>query len=227
MKTSLIELFFPRFCMGCGYIGTYLCLRCKQTHLHIKTPTCFYCGRASFGGLTHPSCRSDNGIDGCLSLYSYKGLFSKILQESKYRGAYLTLQTLLSYSDFLRTKEYFMWNTLYKPFAISVPLHPQRLKERGFNQSDLIVRSWFNTEWNPSDNILKRKIDTDHLANIGNLHSRKKHIINAFEYVGKLTHQSVVIVDDMITSGSTILECAKVLKKRGVQTVLAFSLAKG
>jgi len=178
-------------------------------------------------GLTHPRCKQKYGIDGHMALYKYDGLFKKLLHSSKYQGAYLVLKELLSYPQENISKEINKWILLFNPSIISIPLHPQRIKERGFNQSDIIRERYFGSEYLPNEVILKRAINTDHLANIGNKIKRKKHIRGAFIHVGKEIQKTILLIDDVITSGSTMLECSRILKEHGVQTVLAFSLAKG
>lgn len=227
MKTSLLEVFFPQFCLGCGYVGTYICPTCESKMKKVKTPNCFYCEKPSFLGLTHPGCQRKEGIDGHFSIYQYDGLFKKLLQASKYRGAYSVLHSLLNIPQPNVFQELYKWNTLFKPFVISVPLHAQRMRERGFNQSEMITKRYFNNPEFLKANLLSRTTNTDHLANIGNIRKRRQHIRGAFTYTGAAIPKAALLVDDVITSGSTILECSKTLKERGVQIVLAFSLAKG
>ena len=227
MKYSFGELFFPRFCMGCGYIGAYVCLPCELKMKRLQKSLCFYCEKPSFLGLTHPKCKKEKGIDGHISLYQYDGLFKKLLQESKYRGAHLVLRSLLDFPQLAIMQELCRWRSIYNPCVVSVPLHPQRVKERGFNQSDIVTKHYFMSERFMRGDILKRIINTDHLANIGNKMKRRRHIRGAFVYQGDAIPKTVLLVDDVITSGSTVLECARVLKEKGVQNVLAFSLAKG
>lgn len=193
----------------------------------IKQPCCFYCDRPSFLGFTHPGCKRKNGIDGYVSTYLYNGLFVKLLQESKYKGAHIVLKTLISFSQQKVMHDIYEWQRLLSPTIMSVPLHSQRLKERGFNQSDLIVDNYFQSGDFPRKNLLERIINTDHLANMGNKSKRKSHIRGAFAFKGKYIPKTILLVDDVITSGSTVLECSRILKENGVQTVLAFSLAKG
>ncbi len=226
MKNSLLELFFPRFCIGCGYVGAYICPTCEAAMKRTGRPRCFYCRKPSLLGMTHPSCKHKNGIDGFLSLYRYEGLFKKILQESKYRGAYTVLTSLLSFPQQSILQDTTKWRKLFNPHSVSVPLHPQRIRERGFNQSEIISTHYFDNMF-PREPLLTRVINTEHLANIGDRTKRKKHIHGAFKYVGNKTPSTVIIVDDVVTSGSTILECCHTLKENGVQTVLAFSLARG
>lgn len=220
-----LDLFFPRFCIGCGFVGEYLCPSCEGGMKHITKTTCLYCGRPSLLGLTHPSCKKDEGIDGHLSIYAYEGLFQTILVESKYKGAYKTLLSLLAYPHEAAWHLLQIWNTLFSPIALPVPLHPQRMKERGFNQSELIQSAYCGSL--PSKTLLRRVRNTVHLANIQNGAGRRSHIRNAFEYVGDTVPHAALLIDDVTTSHSTLSECARTLKRAGVRTVLAFSLAKG
>jgi len=227
MRSTFIELLFPRFCLGCGFIGSYICSSCESKIKKGERSSCFYCNRPSLLGLTHPVCKQNLGIDGHLSLYKYDGLFKKILLGSKYKGSHRVLKELLSFPQNNLIKEINNWSALFNPHAISVPLHPQRVKERGFNQSDIIRERYFNLEPLNNEDILQRVVNTEHLANIGSKIKRKKHIKGAFSYVGEKIFKTILLVDDVVTSGATMIECAKILKKSGVQTVLAFSLAKG
>jgi len=227
MGNPFIDLFFPRFCIGCGYLGTYICPACEKKIKKINTDTCFYCGKQSLLGFTHPPCRQEKGVDGYLSLYSYEGLFVKILQVSKYKGAFAVLNTLLSYPQSKTIQKLKKWGEIFKPLMISVPLHKQRLKERGFNQSEIIRGVYSDKTELLNEDLLERVINTTHLANIKDKRKRKKSVKGAFRFIGKNTPSTVLLIDDVITSGSTILECSKTLKEKGVQTVLAFSLAKG
>ncbi len=192
-----------------------------------RSPVCFYCEKPSLLGLTHPRCKRNRGIDGFLSLYLYDGLFKKLLLAAKYKGSYKILETLLMYSVKKAAVKIGKWSELFKASVISVPLHPKRIKERGFNQSDYIADMCTQGGKLKRDINLVRMINTPHLAPIIDKQERKKKIKNAFQYKGTNPPNTVILVDDVITSGSTILECAKALKEKGVRTVLAFSLAKG
>lgn len=227
MENHFLDLLFPKFCLGCGFLGAYLCFQCESTMKRVKIPKCFYCNNPSLLGLTHPKCRQKKGVDGFLSLYLYTGLFVKILRESKYKGAYEVLFNLLTFSQRETHEKLYKWNNLFTPSVTSLPLHPQRLRERGFNQSEIISNYYFSSSRFYKETLLDRTINTDHLANIGNRKRRKQHIRGAFSFHNKTIPKAALLVDDVVTSGSTILECSKVLKENGVQTVLAFSLAKG
>ena len=227
MKNSLLELFFPRFCVGCGYLGAYVCHNCEKKLVRVEKNTCYYCERPSFLGFTHPGCKRSEGIDGSLSLYLYTGLFKRILHESKYKGAFIVLKALISISGQGIYDEVGYWKRIYNPLITYVPLNINRLKQRGFNQSKIIAEKYSRLNEIESIECLSRVLNTPHLANIKDKSERKRNIKNAFIFTGQTIPQSVILVDDVITTGATVLECAKVLKKEGVQTVLTISLAKG
>jgi len=83
----LIDVLFPKFCLGCSHIGSYICNRCFKKLKVIDKPTCLYCHKQSYLGLTHPRCSKKLSIDGVLSIYYYDNLLKKIIKNIKYRLA--------------------------------------------------------------------------------------------------------------------------------------------
>ena len=111
-------------------------------------------------------------------------------------------------------------------FAVPVPLHQERLKERGFNQTEKIFGDWLARKNLPLKNILVRTHATPKLFSLGKA-EREKILSGAFAAAEgvDLRGQSVLIVDDIFTTGTTCKECAKVLKDFGAEkvSVLAFA----
>ena len=110
--------------------------------------------------------------------------------------------------------------------AVPVPLHMERFKERGFNQTEEIFGDWLARKNLPLRNLLIRKIATPKLYNHGKA-EREKILSGAFAAaeVVDLRGQHVLIVDDIFTTGTTCKECAKVLQSLGAVkvSVLAFA----
>lgn len=227
MKNIISSLLFPRFCLGCGYVGTYICSSCEDKLMRVKKQICIYCGRRSMFGLTHPKCKRKDGVDGYMSLYQYDGLFKKLLLEAKYKGAYLVLNELVKYPHPLLWRTILQWKSLFDPAVTSVPLHYQRMRERGFNQSDEIAKNYFPIGIFKHGTFLERIVNTPHLANLNKPHLRRACIAKSFASIHMPLPQSILLVDDVFTSGSTVFECARTLKQSGAQNVLVFSLAKG
>lgn len=192
-----------------------------------RASSCLYCGGPSLLGLTHPKCKKKLGVDGSISIYKYPGVFRRLLYASKYKGAFNVLNDLIDFSLKHKTNDMQNWNRLYSPTITHVPLHPNRILKRGFNQSELIARRYSARFGFVRANILSRIIDTPHLATMTGVNMRKRTIKGAFKFVGKTAPSCVILVDDVTTTGSTLFECANVLKNNGVQVVLTISLAKG
>ena len=111
-------------------------------------------------------------------------------------------------------------------FAVPVPLHEERFKERGFNQTEKIFADWLARKNLPLKNLLIRTHSTPKLFNLGKA-EREKVLTGAFAAAEPvdLRGRNVLIVDDIFTTGTTCKECAKVLKSLGAEkiSVLAFA----
>lgn len=110
---------------------------------------------------------------------------------------------------------------------VPIPLFHSRISERGYNQSLVIARGISKISGIPvKNNIIKRKRFTNTQTNLS-LHERKLNISNAFSVVKSsiIKQKRIVLVDDVITTGATVSECAKVLIEQGASEVFAVSVA--
>ncbi|HID39032.1 MAG TPA: ComF family protein [Calditrichaeota bacterium] len=130
-----------------------------------------------------------------------------------------TMVHLLKYKRYLTFAEYFAHSIsreITKPIydlVTAVPLNPIRYRERGYNQSALIAKSIANILSVPFENdILERVRPTISQTNL-NREARKLNVKNAFHLLKKPQGKRVLLVDDVITTGSTLNECAKVIRK--------------
>ncbi len=230
---SFKDLLFPKFCLGCGFLGAYICLKCQNNLYYIEKEVCLYCGRPSLHGLTHPGCQRINGIDGFLSILLYNNLLKKIIKNIKYRLAtdiWLELCQVIKPEALNRLK-------FYKIFSISpsslyvnpIPLHANRLRERGFNQAKLISEYFMKSLGLQLSDVIKRDKETLSQAQIEKNLGRYQNLKGAFSVIdkNKVMGRSYILVDDVVTSGSTIKEAARTLKLNGAAKVFALSLAKG
>ncbi|KKR80768.1 MAG: hypothetical protein UU73_C0002G0087 [Candidatus Daviesbacteria bacterium GW2011_GWA1_41_61] len=241
----LVDLLFPKFCAGCGKVGTYLCNKClwdiQQTDL-----VCPQCERLSVGGLTHPLCKRRYGLDGLWSLGIYQDPLRKIIQKLKYKFVKDVGETLISL-----TLKYWVKFTpqlleeLKKDqgegwVVIPVPLHPKRQRFRGFNQSAQLGKLLAQKIGLDYQEVLKRIKYTKPQVGLKGK-ERRENLKNAFEIdpspslpdqddklCSKNYTQLVncLLIDDVWTTGSTIKECCYVLKKAGAQKVWAITLAR-
>lgn len=110
--------------------------------------------------------------------------------------------------------------------AAPVPLAPERERERGFNQTVLIFAPWLRAHGIPLETILVRTRETAPLYNAAR-EERRKELRGAFAVAedAQIAGKNILLVDDIMTTGTTLMECARVLKRAGAQNVYALVLA--
>lgn len=226
---SVIDAFFPPICVGCRYVGSYLCPNCSNTLTAATQDRCLVCNLGS-DGTTHAVCRTGCSVDLTMSIYKYRGAIRQIIKLCKYQ---LTTQV------WEKTKHLMNPAAFYKLAAISrgyptgilvpIPLHPARLRERGFNQSILIARFFSQLLKMPIEEPLMRRKNTLSQASINEYGKRQENMKGSFvvkdEHV--IANRSFILVDDVITSGSTMCAAAYALKSKGAAQIVALSLARG
>lgn len=227
---TIKDLLFPKLCLGCNALGSYICSDCQKKMNVINKDICLYCGRSSYMGLTHPGCKKKNGIDGVMSFYHYNFFMQKVIKHIKYR---LATDVFKEFSQIIQpetSKKLLFYKRLLKNGLLQpVPLHSTKLKLRGFNQA-LLIGCFFNSILQlPIVNYFKRTRDTVSQTEMKQKKDRYLNIRRAFELNGNINISSkeILVVDDVITTGYTILEFSKALKQHGALKVYAITLAKG
>jgi ComF family protein len=223
----LKELLFPKFCLGCHKIGAYLCPECQNKLEYFTNETCLYCHKKSPYGLTHPGCQKRWGIDGALTIFHYNQTLKQIIKAFKYRQAIAVWEefSLLINPEKLNRVKNWSPATFLQP----IPLHQQRFKERGFNQAEIIAQ-FFNRflKLKIGDCLLRNK-ETKPQAQISEKKERKQNMSQAFIVKNKkeVKNATIILVDDLLTTGETVKAAGKVLKKEGARFVFALTIARG
>lgn len=226
----MLSILFPSHCFSCGQLGPTICLRCRNKLIPVQSETCIYCEKNSVLGLTHPTCTQKDGLDGAMSVLQYGGPLKTIITSIKFGLAtdgwndlFLSIR-----ADFCYKLTPWLYLVGQDARFCPIPLHPQRRKERGFNQADAIYQ-FFQLFTNiPRDDVLIRKVNTPKQSQTINKIQRKKNIRKSFQWIkGKTPTHTLILVDDIITTGSTMHEAAVEAKKHGVGRVFALSLARG
>jgi len=199
------DLLFPKFCAGCEKEGDWLCDQCLPV--------------ASFS-------REDRAVpdlDGITALFDYgENAVSKLIKIFKYN--YL----LEVAGIFKKIVSDVKFNCAWPGFTIiPVPLHARRWRERGFNQAEILAGIFSEKLGLRIDTGLRRGIYTAQQAKLSK-EERQKNLKNAFVWGDdKGPPEKVLLVDDVFTTGATMQECAKVLKRNGVKVVWGLALARG
>ena len=239
IKRFILETLFPIRCIACDKYGAWICEKCLQEVKILPEQTCPACKKNfTANGELCFSCNGSVPLDGILiaSLYrekKQKTLLAKAIHYYKYR---FIPEIGISLGKILEKS--LLRSSLPLPdIIIPVPLHRRRLRWRGFNQA-LIMARYLGENLTPameiavSDEIILRRRHTRPQMEIKNKHRRKINVTDAFilnKDISKkisLKGKTVLLIDDVATTGSTLFECAKILKKNKVKKVYSAVLAR-
>ncbi len=223
LTKAALDLLFPKWCLGCGREGDYLCRACREQLSAVAPPICEVCGRPLPGPGACPNCAGLTlATDGIRAPFLFGGLVRRAVHEFKYnnlRGLAPVLAGFLH--DCLKQ------NGLHGDILVPVPLHRRRLRERGYNQAGLLARELGRLTGLPVvDDILVRKGYTVPLARTAGVEERRDRVRDAFAAPGgQAMGKSVILIDDVSTSGATMSAAATALKQAGAVTVTGLAVA--
>jgi ComF family protein len=225
---KLIELavdsFFPRRCVGCGKGGGFLCPECLGKLPRLLPPLCPHCGRPQASGIVCPICRKrQTEIDGVRSPFRFDDVVREAIHQLKYRNLKAISPCLAELlADYLRS------NPLPGEALICVPLHPRRLRERGYNQSSLLARELGRCIALPViEDCLIRVKQAQPQVRAVDVEERRRNVADAFVCRDeKVSGKQIILIDDVCTSGATLESCAAALKNQGATSVWGLTLAR-
>lgn len=226
-----LDLLFPKYCVVCKKQGDYLCSNCFARISFSVSPRCLICERPCIDGLTHPICQTRYSIDGCFSAVAYNGVVKKLLYVFKYSPYLSDLQHFLGsllFESLIQNETYMqVWET-YHPLFVSVPLSSQKMRQRGYNQSLLLAESLSGMQQGRIWDVLERTRATKPQYGLSK-EERHENIKGAFGIRPTFTSGevlSVFLVDDVVTTGSTLVEAANLLKRNGIEKVWGVTFAQ-
>ena len=224
LKRAALDLLFPRWCLGCGKEGDYICGDCRRGLPVIAPPVCSRCGRPQSQGVAcHDWPDTPDGIDGIRSPFVFDGVIRRAVHELKYRNlrALASLLAGLLY-------EYLVANPLPVDVLVPVPLHRKRLRERGYNQSALLAGELGRRCGLPvAVNGLARLRYAAPQARSAGVSERQRNVAGAFNCPDRrFGGQRVLLIDDVSTSGATLNTCAGALKTAGAAQGWGLTLAR-
>jgi ComF family protein len=217
----------PYTCILCGFHSNRmqdLC-ECCLNELSKLTDACPRCAKPL--SLTNCSYCAVNSpmFDRTYALYLYQAPVTNLIMNLKFGQALLNARIL---GELMAENIQRIWyhNQPLPQAIIPVPLHPERLKKRGYNQAIEIARPIAKALDLPLEyNICER---IKHTAAQATLHAkeRSENIKNAFQIKGELLYDYVAVIDDVITTGNTISEICRTLKSAGVKKIDAWCCAR-
>lgn len=223
----LTDLFFPLSCVGCASFGRSLCLKCVQSLKNSRFDFCPGCGSIFTGGLFCEKCREISALAGLFVLSDFHNQVArKVVHAIKYDFHVSLIDEL---GDLIKSKlmhhQYWRSDMILMP----VPLHRRRQWWRGFNQSALIAQKISAVMGNKTMSFLRRKVNNKPQVEL-KADGRKNNVVGVFDFDYWPQNidfgASLVLVDDVYTTGNTMAECAKVLKNGGFRDIWGLVLAR-
>jgi ComF family protein len=224
LKGIALDLLFPRWCIGCGREGDFICLSCRQSLLRIMPPLCPKCGLPQSSAMLCPSCISWQAeIDGIRSPFQFDGVIRQAIHQLKYRNLRVLAGLLACWLN-----NYLASNPVPGQVLVPVPLHQKRLRERGYNQSRLLAQELCKLTKLPLvADCLIREHNTPPQARTATVGERHSNVAKAFSCRDhRLQGKQVLLIDDVATSGATLDACARALKEAGATSVWGLVLAR-
>ena len=230
----LRELLFPRICSGCGRVlsgrqAITFCQTCQGDIRIIKEPYCLFCGKpfAKSAGKSHlcSYCLTHTWyFEKARGVMEYRGPIADAVKSFKYNGEMYVLETFAVLAE-----HYYRHHRKPEPdMILPVPLHPERLRKRGFNQALVLSRKLFPLKRdiiNPF--VLERYRSTKPQTGLS-VAGRRGNVRNAFRVNNPrlIQDKKILLVDDVFTTGATVNECARILKKNKAAGVEVLTFAR-
>lgn len=227
----MLDLLYPITCIHCGTFGQWICDECFKKIPQKREQVCPLCERRiTPDGQTCFQCLRKTSLDGMLVATDYT---NAIVQSAIHHYKYQFLPDLHEPLGNLLLRSISDSHLQIPDMIIPVPLHPRRLRWRGFNQSHLLathvgLRLLIQFPIPVCTDILIRERYTPSQKSITNHADRRMNITDAFSIssADKISGKRIILVDDVATTGSTLFECAKTLKKHGAKSVIAVVIAR-
>lgn len=229
---NIIDFLLPRLCCGCGERilnkAWLVCEPCLDSIAPLLLPVCRTCGCPDARIKTENKCANcppgTTYFVRARGVAVFSGIAHTLIHRLKYQrrveyAPLLSLQMARHYCD--ETDD-------FAEIIVPVPLHATRLRDRGFNQSTLIARHFGKIQKLPVSEIaLQRTRSTPSQTSMKKL-QRRKNVAGAFACKNPepIIGKRVLLIDDVYTTGSTLNECARILKEAGAESVECLSYAR-
>ena len=233
LKKEFLRMLYPQTCPICGKIVKpvhgLICPGCKAKIPYVKSPTCMKCGKPLESDRIEycfDCAHTPKSYERSLALVTYTPAISKALSRVKYRNCRQNL-------DFFCEEMLRRYRAVIRGWGaqalIPVPIHPSRRRQRGFNQAEEIgIRLEKDLDIPMDCKVLFRSKKTLPQKELNDI-QRRKNLEQAFFAIPKAAapYETVILLDDIYTTGSTAQACTNALKRAGIKQVYLLVIAVG
>lgn len=213
---GVLDLVLPSACAGCGSYGAALCSACRRTWRSARR-------REDAFFSPDPGVVVGDALELALAAFAYEGTLRRALQRLKYGGAARLAAPLAAAA--LPTLQ--RLTTLAGPGPlVPVPVHPGRLRERGYNQAGLLAQHLGHASGLPAAELLERTRATTKQHRLDRA-GRLRNLRGAFSVIpGVRPPPVIILVDDILTTSATLEACASALRGAGAHRVLGITIGR-
>lgn len=233
--SKLLDFIFPRHCISCGKINPdggykYLCKNCADGVFSHQLMRCKKCSEIVGGNIAVSRCAKCEGkilyFDQSRVVCEYVDAGRDMVLELKYKGGIWVASDIAKMCEKLSDfNEYFK-----DAIIVPVPIHSSRKSKRGYNQSTKIARAIILNfkDLNIRMSEILRRVKSTSTQTALSKQERELNVKNAFKIRQNSLSKdaNIIILDDVMTSGATLNECARILKKSGFKNVKVFAFAR-
>lgn len=237
---QVLDLFFPQKCASCAKPGEPLCAACQRV-LFKPGGQCLICGFRNGTGKICSPCTWKSGfqveaelpqnLKQVLWAGRYDGALKDAVWELKYKRR-KTLAGPLAEMLFQKFSEIFPDFRNEEFFVIPIPLHKNKLRQRGFNQAELLAREFSRlSKIQLLANLLLKVKETSAQVDVQNREARIKNLEGAFSATENALiftkYKTIILIDDISTTGATLLHASRALASAGAQKIIGLVVAHG
>ena len=218
---AALDFFLPMYCVGCRREGSGICRQCLAGMSELQA-YCEVCAQPGEARRCRRCSRSPLPINGIRAVYPFEGVIRSAAHAFKYRN-YRALAPEIAGLLASRLEAARIPATLLVP----VPMHPRRERSRGYNQAGLLAAELGKLTGIPiGEGVLERAVDSPPQVQRASRADRMRIAEGTFSAAATVEGESVLVIDDVVTTGNTMAACAKALWGASADSVWGLSLAR-